>query len=62
MFIVDSFDYILIDCPAGIEQGFKNAIAAANEAIFSQYFNSGTYPEIQPLAIYEQIRYLSRLF
>ena len=29
----DSFDYILIDCPAGIEQGFKNAIAAANEAI-----------------------------
>ena len=30
----DSFDYILIDCPAGIEQGFKNAIAAANEAVF----------------------------
>ena len=29
----DSFDYILIDCPAGIEQGFKNAIAAANEAV-----------------------------
>ena len=28
-----SFDYILIDCPAGIEQGFKNAIVAANEAI-----------------------------
>ena len=29
----ESFDYILIDCPAGIEQGFKNAIAAADEAI-----------------------------
>ncbi len=29
----DDFDYILIDCPAGIEQGFKNAIAAANRAI-----------------------------
>lgn len=29
----DSFDYILIDCPAGIEQGFKNAIAAADEAV-----------------------------
>ena len=29
----ESFDYILIDCPAGIEQGFKNAIAAANEAV-----------------------------
>ena len=26
------FDYILVDCPAGIEQGFKNAIAAAEEA------------------------------
>lgn len=29
----EDFDYILIDCPAGIEQGFKNAIAAANRAI-----------------------------
>ncbi len=28
-----SFDYILVDCPAGIEQGFKNAIAGANRAI-----------------------------
>jgi septum site-determining protein MinD len=28
-----SYDYILIDCPAGIEQGFRNAIAAADEAI-----------------------------
>jgi septum site-determining protein MinD len=27
------FDYILIDCPAGIEHGFKNAIAAADEAL-----------------------------
>ena len=27
------FDYVLIDCPAGIEQGFKNATAAAQEAI-----------------------------
>ena len=29
----ESFDYILIDCPAGIEQGFKNAIAGATRAI-----------------------------
>lgn len=29
----ESFDYILIDCPAGIEQGFKNAIAGASRAI-----------------------------
>lgn len=27
------FDYVLIDCPAGIEQGFKNAIAGADKAI-----------------------------
>ena len=27
------FDYILVDCPAGIEQGFQNAVAGANEAI-----------------------------
>lgn len=27
------FDYILIDCPAGIEQGFETAIIAADRAI-----------------------------
>ncbi|BBD53491.1 septum site-determining protein MinD [Planktothrix agardhii] len=27
------YDYIIIDCPAGIEQGFQNAIAPAKEAI-----------------------------
>ena len=27
------FDYILLDCPAGIEQGFKNAIAGADRAL-----------------------------
>ncbi len=26
-------DYVLVDCPAGIEQGFKNAIAGADRAI-----------------------------
>lgn len=31
--IRDKFDYIIIDCPAGIEQGFKNAIAGADWAI-----------------------------
>lgn len=29
----DDFDYVIVDCPAGIEQGFRNAIAAAREAI-----------------------------
>lgn len=27
------FDFVLIDCPAGIEQGFRNAVAGAQEAI-----------------------------
>ena len=27
------FDHILIDCPAGIEQGFKNSIAGADRAL-----------------------------
>lgn len=27
------FDYVLVDCPAGIEQGFKNAIAGADRAV-----------------------------
>ena len=27
------YDYVLIDCPAGIESGFHNAIAPADEAI-----------------------------
>lgn len=29
----DDFDYILLDCPAGIEQGFENAVAGADRAI-----------------------------
>ena len=29
----NEYDYIIMDCPAGIEQGFKNAIAAADRAI-----------------------------
>ena len=29
----DDFDYILLDCPAGIEQGFKNAVAGADRAL-----------------------------
>ncbi|MCL6634988.1 MAG: septum site-determining protein MinD [Peptococcaceae bacterium] len=27
------FDFVIIDCPAGIEQGFKNAIAGADKAV-----------------------------
>src|SRR5699024_7423446 len=34
------YDYIIIDCPAGIEQGFQNAVAGVDRAIV------GTTPEI----------------
>lgn len=39
----NDFDYIIIDCPAGIEQGFKNSVAAAEEAILI------TTPEISAI-------------
>ena len=29
----EEFDFVLVDCPAGIEQGFQNAISGASEAI-----------------------------
>ncbi len=29
----ERFDYVLIDCPAGIEKGFQNAVAGAQDAI-----------------------------
>ena len=29
----EGFDYIILDCPAGIEQGFQNAIAGADRAL-----------------------------
>jgi septum site-determining protein MinD len=31
--LAESADYVLIDCPAGIEHGFRSAIAGASEAI-----------------------------
>lgn len=31
--LAQDFDYVLVDCPAGIEQGFKNAIAGADRAV-----------------------------
>ena len=29
----EEFDFVLLDCPAGIEQGFRNAIAGADKAL-----------------------------
>jgi septum site-determining protein MinD len=31
--LAQKYDYVLVDSPAGIEMGFKNAIAAAKEAL-----------------------------
>lgn len=31
--LAQEFDFVIIDCPAGIEQGFRNAIAGASQAI-----------------------------
>ena len=31
--LAEEFDYVVIDCPAGIEQGFQNAIAGATRAL-----------------------------
>lgn len=31
--LLEDFDYVLLDCPAGIEQGFLNAIAGADRAL-----------------------------
>jgi len=39
----EEFDFILIDCPAGIEQGFRNAVAGADEAIVI------TTPDVSPV-------------
>ena len=33
MLAKQQFDYVLLDCPAGIEQGFQNAIAGADRAL-----------------------------
>ena len=29
----ETFDFVIVDCPAGIEQGFKNSIAGADRAL-----------------------------
>ena len=31
--LAQEFDFIILDCPAGIEQGFRNAIAGASKAL-----------------------------
>ncbi|MFP5212472.1 MAG: septum site-determining protein MinD, partial [Acidobacteriota bacterium] len=31
--LAEEFDFVIIDCPAGIEQGFRNAVAGAQAAV-----------------------------
>ncbi|MBQ7227572.1 MAG: septum site-determining protein MinD [Clostridia bacterium] len=31
--LAQSYDYVLVDCPAGIEAGFKRAVASCDEAV-----------------------------
>lgn len=31
--LAGEFDYVIVDCPAGIERGFRNAVAAAETAL-----------------------------
>ena len=42
----EEYDYVLLDCPAGIEQGFQNAIAGADRAIVV------TTPEVSSMLFY----------
>ena len=49
----EEFDYILLDCPAGIEQGFRNAIAGADRALIV------TTPEVS--AIRDADRIINRI-
>ena len=41
--IRSDFDFVLLDCPAGIEQGFQNAIAVAEHAVV------GPTPEVSAI-------------
>ncbi len=31
--LLEDFEFVVVDCPAGIEQGFRNAIAGADKAV-----------------------------
>lgn len=45
----EKFDFVIIDCPAGIEQGFKNAIAGADGALIV------TNPEVSAVSDADRI-------
>ena len=49
----EGFDYIILDCPAGIEQGFQNAIAGADRALVV------TTPEVSAISDADRISWTS---
>ena len=59
----EEFDYIIVDCPAGIEQGFQNAVAGANEAIVvtdygtHRFENYHYVPEEDSFYFYNGVKY-----
>jgi len=61
------FEFVLIDCPAGIEQGFRNAVAGAHEAIIvttpevsavrdADRITGLLPPEVEPKLIVNRVR------
>lgn len=55
-------DYVIIDCPAGIEQGFRNAIAGADRAIVvTTPENAAVRDADRVIGILEQEKIPSRL-
>jgi septum site-determining protein MinD len=56
------FDYIIIDCPAGIEQGFRNAVAGADAAIVvTTPENAAVRDADRVIGLLEQHRIAARL-
>ena len=53
MALSQTYEYVFVDCPAGIEMGFQNAIAAAKEAVIV------TTPEIAAVRDAESCRWVA---
>ncbi|WP_166238839.1 septum site-determining protein MinD [Paenibacillus turpanensis] len=55
------FEYVIIDCPAGIEQGFKNAVAGADKAIvITTPENAAVRDADRIIGLLEQERHIER--
>src|SRR5690606_23560362 len=52
--LAEEFDFVLVDSPAGIEHGFRNAVAGADEALVV------TTPEVAAVRDADRIRLMMR--